>query len=889
MPLSAGSRLGPYEVLGVLGRGGMGEVYRARDPQLLRDVAIKRVPDAVADDPERRKRFQREARALAALNHPNVATLFGMERAEGHPFLVMELVEGRSLRQRLDEGPLDLDDALSIARQVAAALEAAHARGIVHRDLKPGNVMVRPDGQAKVLDFGLATAPAVDEEELSRLATRTDLSRLGEALGTAPYMSPEQLRGEPVDERTDVWAFGCLLYELLTGRKAFGGKSFADTASAVLTSEPSLAELPGALPPQVRELVRRCLRKDAAERPGSIAEAREVLSEDSSDGSAAVPPEPRRGLRPVLAVAGVAALVLAVILVAVYLWPEPPAPLRPVRPLTTFVGTEWTGSWSPDGSQIAFLHTDNGSADISVMSLGGGTRRLVAGGPHDELTPRWSPDGSKIAFLSDRGQGLEIFWVPPTGGPERRIASTGIPFLEQWMGVYSLGATPWSPDGRNLVFSRRQPTGEVALWRAEVGTGEASQLTDPPEDSADRDASWSPDGRWVAFSRYGLDRVGLWRIPAGGGEPEAVLVGDHSDRGPSWSPDGRRLVFFSDRSGAYNLWEIPLRGGRPRQLTAGAGPDYLPVVSHTGEVLFTRWGHQTDLYWLDLAAPAEDHRRLTFNTRENYAARVSPDGERIAYHSDRSGNYDIWLQDRNGGGERALTDHPAYDIMPDWSPAGDELVFLSDRDGVFRLWAVEADGTAVRRLSDMPVPLTGEYAEGVTFGGPRWSSDGDTIGFVAPGESGWTIWLLDPRTGELEPSPLKDVLRFDWYLDSRRVVYLKSEEGTGRVGLVAADLDTGEEVQLLDVPCAEIDVGPDGKAITFVEAQAHFGMNLHLLPLELPSPSGLPRAAGEPEPLTEGQGVWHVHGGGWAPDGRALVYTRDLDHGDLFVLETGSE
>lgn len=595
-----------------------------------------------------------------------------------------------------------------------------------------------------------------------------------------------------------------------------------------------------------------------------------------------------RGSHGPLGTAAAIGFIAVTIFGAIYLWASRQQPTSlPVSPLTTLVGTEWTGSWSPDGSQIAFLHTNNGSADISVKSVEAGEPRLVAAGPHDELTPRWSPEGSKIAYLSDRGDGLEVFWVPPTGGAERRIAGTGIPFLEQWMGIYALGAQPWSPDGGKLVFSRREASGEEALWRVSLATGERRRLTDPPEDHYDRDAAWSPDGRWIAFSRYGPDRVGLWRIPASGGKPEAVLVDEHSNRGPSWSPDSEDLVFFSDRSGSYDLWMTSADGGIPRQMTAGPGPDYLPVVSSTGRVLFTRWGHQTDLYRLDTTRPDEAHERLTFNTRENYAPRVAPDGHRIAYHSDRSGNYEIWIQDRNDGRERQLTDHPAVDVMPDWSPSGDRLVFLSNRDGPFQLYAMNVDGSSLRKLSSHPVPLSGAYTEVVTFGGPRWSPDGETIGFVAEGESGSTLWLLDPESGHTQPSGVNGVQRFDWYVDSRRIVYLKSLEEDGPVGLHAANLKNGEEVSLLAMPCAEIDVRPDGGAVAFVKAASHFGMNLYLLPLERESSSGLPRAAGEPEALTEGQGIWHVHGGGWGPGGEGLVYTRDLDHGDLFTIDAG--
>jgi Tol biopolymer transport system component len=896
-----GKMLGHYEIREPIGAGGMGEVYRAHDATLRRDVALKVLPPELAASDARLARLEREARALAALNHPNIATIYGLEEADGIRYLVMELVEGETLAERLRRGTPSVQETLAIAAKVAEALEAAHDKGIVHRDVKPGNVMVTAGDRVKLLDFGLAKTVRIDDEEASRVATEADLTAAGTLLGTTPYMSPEQIRSRKVDHRSDIWSFGCLLSEMLTGEPPFRRDTVADTVGAILAAPANMENLPPDTPEGIRSLLDRCLQKDAALRLGHMSEARLaieamlqrrlVTAGAAQQQLAAVArggaQQTRR--RSVAVWAGGVAAVLAVVAVLAWLIGSPRerlAPL-PVRPLTSLEGTEWTASWSPDGSQVAFSHSGEGSADISVMSVGGGEPHRIVTGPHDEQTPRWSPEGSKIAFLSDRGNGLDVYWVPPSGGPERRLAATNIAYLDRWDGIYALGATPWSPDARTLLFSRLSPDGGVAVWRVDAGSGQTERLTSPPPGSDDLEPSWSFDGESIAFARWESGRASLWVMPAAGGQPRPLLVDAYTNRGPAWTPDGTRIVFFSNRSGPYNLWEIAATGGEPRQLTSGPGPDYLPVVSSKWQILFTNWYHQTDLYAMARDAPAEQHARLTFNTRENYAAQVAADGNRIAYHSDRTGDNEIWLLDRSSGLERRLTDDPAEDILPAWSPDGTRLVFVSNRDGSFHTWIMNDEGGGVRRLSDHAIPLTGDYSEGNTTSGPKWSPDGRLIGYVAPAAEGSSLWLVQPDGGGLQQSAISGVLRFDWYRDSRSVVYVRHAAGArGTLEVYAANVRTGEERFLLRAPCAQVMVAPDGLSLAYVHAAGHFGMNLFRLPLAAPDgDDGLPRAAGDPTRLTDGGGIWHVHGGGWFPDGESLVYTRDTDRGDVFVLE----
>ena len=344
---------------------------------------------------------------------------------------------------------------------------------------------------------------------------------------------------------------------------------------------------------------------------------------------------------------------------------------------------------------------------------------------------------------------------------------------------------------------------------------------------------------------------------------------------------------MSFKSGAPNLWELTLDTGELRQLTFGGGVDMLPVVSRDGSIAYTQFGHQVDLYWIPLDAPDREQERLTTYTGENFGARISPDGNLVSYYSDRTGNFDLWLLDRVTGQHRLLTEHAANDRLSDWSPDAEEIVFMSDRDGTVGLWVVRVDTGVVRLLTDHEIPWSSHTAEGQ--GGPRWAPDGNVIGYLAP-EEGNAIWLIDPDGSNRRPSTVRGALSFGWYRDGHRVVYTRRAPGeVGGVELRAAHLETGEDVLLWAGAIAEVAIAADGSALSFIEAVSHFTMELYMLRLTPPTaPSGLPRIVGEPEQITFGEGQWHVHSGGWAADGSGVVYSRDRDFGDIYVIESGS-
>ena len=499
MTLAPGARLGPYEIVAPLGSGGMGEVYRARDPRLGRDVAIKALPAAFAADPERLARFEREAKLLAALSHPNVGAIYGLEEVAGQRYLVLEFVEGVTLATRLARGALPLEEALEVCRQIAAALEAAHERDIVHRDLKPGNVMLTPAGGVKVLDFGLAkggagAAPS-SEPNLSATPPMTySATGAGVILGTAAYMSPEQARGRAVDKRTDIWAFGCVLYECLAGRQAFVGETVSDLIARILEREPDLGALPGTTPQRLRELLRRCLEKDARRRLRDIGDARieieDVLAVRSSGTArAAAAARSRSSLGLALFGVGIAVVTAAITLLVPRLFGQRPAP-RPTRfavlapPGVTLANDGAECAISPDGRSLACTVVDSaGTSLIYVRPLESLTARALPGTENGDQ-PFWSPDSRSIGFFADG----KLKKVPVDGGgPEVLCAANN-----------GRGGT-WSPRGV-IVFC---PAGEGPLYRVSANGGDPQPVTtldSTRHETAHRFPWFLPDGRHFVFS-----------------------------------------------------------------------------------------------------------------------------------------------------------------------------------------------------------------------------------------------------------------------------------------------------------------------------------------------------------------------------------------------------
>ena len=747
MALTPGTRLGSYEITAQIGVGGMGEVYRATDTNLKRQVAIKVLPDAVASDAERLARFRREAEVLASLNHPNIAQIHGLERSDGTTALVMELVEGPTLADRIAEGPIPIADALPIAKQIAEALEAAHEQGIVHRDLKPANVSVRPDGTVKVLDFGLAKALAPAGGEMpsglsqSPTITTPAMTQAGLILGTAAYMAPEQARGKAVDGRADIWAFGCVLFEMLAGTRAFGGDDITDTIAGVVAREPAWEKLPADLPPAVRRLLGRCLRKDPRERLRHIADARLELEDGGGQAESASALPQRRGRAPGMVALAIAGVLLAV-LAGVQTWRlarVDGAALRPVHfqiPLP--IGMQVDGlngplaTVSPDGSRVVLSYDAGSGPQLYSRRLDGTEIRPIPG-TEGGRAPFFSPDGRSIAFTARN----ELRQVLMDGGAALRIVEA------------DFGGGTWLPDD-TLVYTPNYTTG---LWQVSVSGEEARMLTEPSPEEGELGHWWPqilPGGDHVLFTNYHTpadqSRIEVYSLSTGVRTIVAEgLFGRYVSSG--------HLVFARSTTVLAAPFDVEaLRTSGPGVPVladvAVDGPAGLVHVSASAEgtlayVSRTALISERRLVWLDRNGrdtPAADQRGVFTDVE------MSPLGDRAAIVIREGSDMDLWVYDFGRGQLNPVSTNPGIEFTPVWDPTGRRLFFVLE-DRTFRIYARTLDGRAESEIVlEHPFDV---YPEAVSPDG-RWlvyrTGDPSTRG---------GLWLLS-LTGDAEERPFAD-------------------------------------------------------------------------------------------------------------------------------------
>ena len=724
-----GRTLGPYEVVGKLGAGGMGEVYRATDTKLKREVAIKVLPASVAQDPERLARFQREAEVLAQLNHPHIAAIYGLEDADGIKALVMELVEGPTLAGRIAQGPIPLDEALPIARQIAEALEAAHERGIIHRDLKPANIKVRDDGTVKVLDFGLAKAldPAdASSADAANSPTITSpaMTAAGIILGTAAYMAPEQARGKPVDRRADIWAFGCVLYEMLTGARPFDGEDVTELLGAIVKTEPEWSKLPADTPRTIRTLLARCLRKNPRERLDSAAAARlEIVDaaardeEAASTHAAAQMPRWRRWLpawtaAAALAFGGLAALVL---------WPAA-APRFVVRSMVSDPDPLVVASFgpaiaiSPDGTHVVYRTRVADRYLTKVRALDSLDALVLHDDPDSTSSATFSPDGAWVAFRADS----EIRRVPVAGGPALAIGRTN---------TQRVDGLAWTDDGF-IIFGTG---GSSGLLRVAVAGGTPEPLTTVNAADGEQSHAWPvmlPGGRAVLFTIRHRQANTNYDASAA---PDSVAVLDLATRtyrvvvavghmahytatGHLVYSDGSTLLagpFDADRLEVTGT-AVPFATG----IATALADSTQFAISDTGTLLYLTGNPEASRtsapVWVDRHGVAQPIASI--EPDDFGQPRLAPDGTRFSTVS----NNDAWVFETGNGRRRRLTSDRQATGMVIWSPDGTRVAYTSSRGGAQDTWVQDADG------GGEPVRVTSAQASETWFSN-SWSPDGDTL------------------------------------------------------------------------------------------------------------------------------------------------------------------
>jgi len=780
MALMIGTQLGPHEITALLGKGGMGEEYRARDAKLKREVAIKVLPDEFARDPDRIGRFQREAELLASLNHPNIAAIYDLEEANGSRFIVLELVEGETLAERLERGPIPIDEALRIARDICQALETAHERAVVHRDLKPGNVKITPEGNVKVLDFGLAKAlegsPANPSNSNSPTLTLAG-TNVGVILGTAAYMSPEQARGQAADARSDVFSFGCVLYEMLTGRQAFQGDNVSDVLASVLKTEPDFNLLPSKLHPKVHEVLRRCLQKNPKLRWYAIGDARVEIDAVIADPRGVVieeqrtvAPKPALWKRVALFVMGILAVVLAVLTG----WYLKPSPLLHVARFSVMLG---------EGQQFT------GTA-VNIIAI--------------------SPDGTQIVYEANKQlyrRALEELEARPIPGTQT---------------TQLVGSPVFSPDGKSIVFGS---TADLALKK--VALNGAAAVTICSIDNL-YGMSWTEDG--IVWGQV----AGIMRVSANGGKPETLVAAQNGEtlHGPEVLPGGQAILFTVGKGQGPDRWDnaqiavqslksgerktliehgsdaryvptgqlVYASGGRlfavpfdlqKLQVTGGAVPLVEGVRRSAGNYSgaahysFSRTGNL--IYVPGPVSTVKEVLQLAFMDRKGALdvlkippqpygfPRLSPDGKRIAFTDDNGTTAHVWIYDLGRSAAPRQLTVGGSNRYPVWLPDGERVAFQSNREGDLGIFWQRADGAGTPERLTKPEP-------GIAHIPDSWSPDGQILSFTAlkgPEAAVWIFSLKDKKSTAFAQMSPAFIGWSAFSPDGKWLAYSSNETGVG--------------------------------------------------------------------------------------------------------------
>ena len=871
-----GQKLGRYQIVREIGHGGMGVVYLAQDVSLDRPVALKLLPKHLTSDPERLRRFEREARAASALNHHNILTIYEIVHLDGLHSIATEFIDGVTLRERIKSKELELSETLNIAEQIASALVAAHEAGIVHRDIKPENVMLRRDGYIKVLDFGLAKLTEQQTPINALAATAVTNTDTG-IMGTVGYMSPEQARGESVDHRTDIFSLGVLVYEMVTGQLPFKAKNAADVMVPIPDQEPlPLANYVPEAPAELQLIVNKALRQNRDERYQTTTELLTDLKSVTSKRSAKSRFTARR-----------LSLLAATLVVVVggLLWfyassrtVKSSLPPMKVVPFTSSAGSEWVGGFSPDGNQIAYVWTDEkeNNIDVYVKQIGVEKPLRLTSDPRADFCPVWSPDGQNVAFVRYTETGAVIFIVPASGGAERKLLTLGsnVPFPPAW---------DWSPDGKFIAFTVKTSKDEPGkIFLISPDTLARHPLTAPTENLGgfdyvgDSEPVFSPDSKSVAFIRQSsLVSADIYIAPITGGEPRRLTFENTPVTRVTWTADGREIIFSATNNRfAHNgsLWRIPASGGATERITVVGYDAMYPHISRRGNRLaYVQGSGDYNIYKIEVfgtTVSSNPSTKLIASTRNDGSPQFSPDGRRIVFGSDRSGSPEIWMCDSDGSNLIQVTSLNKAAGTPRWSPDGQQIAFdfFEERRG--HIYVTSTAGGQPRPIT------TGDFDDIV----PSWSRNGQWIYFASNRTGVYQVWRVHPEGGEaVQVTRQGGGLAFESF-DGKYVYYVKGWEGPAK-GIWRVPVDGGEELQVLDSFHSENNgdwaIADDG--LYFINPEAKDGVAMEFFDFA----TRKVRQVGKLGKVTIGTTCIAV-----SPDRRQILYVQ-IDHSgqDIMLVE----
>lgn len=835
--LAVGRRIQQYDLLSLLGAGGMGEVYLAQDNQLHRLVALKLLPPHFTSRPEPVKRFEREARAASSLNHPNIITIHEIGQAEETRFIATEFVEGETLRQKINHGAMPFGEVVDIMIQIASALSAAHTAGIVHRDIKPENIMIRPDGLVKVLDFGLAK-PFELEDATGKghspqwINLQTDPGAL---MGTTSYLSPEQVRGQRVDHRTDIFSLGVVLYEMIAGRRPFTGNSVAALFDSILENEPPAIERE--LPGDMERIIHRALEKNcdgryqtADQLKADLKKVERALNGENSESSQMR----EAGVRAYLIMA-----MISIIAVILSFWRSDPVTGMQKAATGKFVaqtdgpGPELFPSLSPDGSRLIYASRTEGNWNIYMQAIRESSSgnfsdpvNLTADSAADDSQPVFSPDGQRIAFRSSRDGG-GLFLMDADGTNVIKLTNFG----------YN---PAWSHDGRAVVFSRAsiedvssRAASRSALYAIDVKTEKMREITEGDAVQP----GYSPQGHRIAYwAMHNGGQRDIWTIPARGGEPVQVTDDKANDWNPVWSPDGNHLYFASDRNGQMNLWRVSI-DERSGKTLGEPEPVMLPSdsirhlsLSKDGQrMVYVREVKRKNLYRIDFDPAIEkvtgQMAAINPGSRLAHGPDISPDGEWLVFTNHGEKQEDLFLVRSDGKGLSQITNDAHKDRAPRWSPDGKRIVFYSDRSGKYEAWAINPDGSGLQQLTH----TAGE--SGMIYY-PTWSSDGSRVAYHMSGYSPYIIETAKAWREQMSVQlpgfnhPTFRFLAWDWSSDGRRLAGGQGSADMPSAGIAVYSFETHQFETITDFGSRPVWLSDDRRLLFYSKGAIYLADSL---------------------------------------------------------------